>query len=122
MNEITQVRLRTKKADHHRVLKALRGYMDHEYAHPELFHYTSTRFYFTDAPDNPDEELWMCIDRYDDFDDYAASLDAARATDAETQMHASNVASLLVAGLASATRERWIEAEELAVDMPRRPA
>ena len=121
MTEVAQVKLRAKKADHDKVSKALRGYMDHEYAHPELFHYNSTRFYYMDAPDDPGEEIWMCIDHYDDFDDYAASLDNARENDVETQRHALAVASLLVPG-AIPSRERWTEDESLAVDMPGRDA
>ncbi len=115
MTEIAQIKMRTKKADHDAMSKALRGYMGHEYAHPELFHYTSTRFYFMDDPDNPDEEIWMCIHHFDDFDDYAASLDAARENDPVTQQHALAVAALLIG---VPTRDRWIEDESLAVDMP----
>jgi len=118
-NEITIVRLRARKADHDQFEKALRGYMDHEYAHPELFHYNSTRFYFMDAPDNPDEEIWICIDRYEDFgfEAYAASLENARETDPETQKHAVATASLLAPGFVP-YRERFTEAPKLAVDMP----
>lgn len=109
------MKYRINKADHDKAIKVGRDYLDYEYAHPELFHYTRTRFYFMDAPDNPDEEIWMFIDEFDDYDDYLASLVAARASDPETQKKAAAVESLFVPGSLS-DRERWTEAEESRVD------
>jgi hypothetical protein len=117
MTEIATIKFETMKGDHDKVLKAVRDYMDYEFAHPELFKYTSTRFYFMDAPDNPEVEVWLCVDHFEDFDEYAASLEEAREKDPDTLKYFMAVFSLLVPG-SDVTRDRWTEAEELAVEMP----
>ncbi|MFD4407697.1 hypothetical protein ACFWPH_33520 [Nocardia sp. NPDC058499] len=113
--EIAIMKYRVKKADHDRAIEVSRDYLDYEYAHPETFHYTSTRFYFMDAPDNPDEEVWMFIDWFDDFDDYENSLHTAQKVDLIAQEKRRAFFSVVVPDSLT-PRERWTEAERLRVD------
>ncbi len=65
------------KADHDEIERGFRALLDFEQAHPDLFHYSSTRYYTRDVPESSDEEYWMFIDRFQDFEDYKTSLIAA---------------------------------------------
>jgi hypothetical protein len=114
--QVAIMKYRTLKSNHDRVLAASRAYLDYEHAHPETFHYNSTRYYFRDVPGNPEEEQWMFIDYFDDFDDYMASLQQAQKTDPQAQEHARAFFAEIIPGSLERPRELWTEAESLRVD------
>ena len=115
MIQIAIMRMRAKKSDHDKVEQAFKDYMDYEHEHPELFHYSSTRFYFMDAPGHPGEETWMFIDHFDDYQKYLDSLGKAVGSDPTTQEHFRRCMALMVPHSVS-ERELWTEAEQLRVD------
>lgn len=115
MSQIVTAEIPAKKSDHDAMLAALKDFMDYQRAHPEICEYTKTRFYTTDAPDNPDEEIWMFIDYLDDYQKYMDSLQAAATTDPEVQQHFRRIMGLAVTGFIT-DRQFWTEAEELRVD------
>jgi hypothetical protein len=65
---------RIRKTDHDQALAAAKAVIDYERAHPELLYFTRTRSFFRDDPDNPELEIWMFIDEYDNRDAYWKSL------------------------------------------------
>ena len=69
---------KAKKADHDEIERGFRAVLDFEEAHPEMYRYSSTRYYTRDVPENPDEEeYWMFIDSSYDYAEYMASLKSA---------------------------------------------
>lgn len=68
---------RAKKKDHDEIERNFREGLDFEEANPEYFHYKFTRYYNRDVPGNPEEEYWMFIDHFEDFQDYLQSLKSA---------------------------------------------
>ena len=117
MKQIVTMRYRVKKSDHDAALKAFGDFMDYERDHPELFHYTHTAFYYMDAPGHPEEELWMFIDQFDDYQDYVDSISATVANDPIAQQHYQNCMALVVPdGWSEDDRLLWTEAEDLRVD------
>ncbi|MFC6180747.1 hypothetical protein [Lactiplantibacillus daowaiensis] len=68
---------KAKKADHDEIEHGFRAVLDFEEAHPDLYQYSSTRYYTRPVPENPEEEYWMFIDSSYDYAAYMASLKAA---------------------------------------------
>ena len=119
MKQIASMRYRIKKTNHNKALHVSREYLDYEQAHPEIFNYNRTRYYFRDASENSDEEEWMFIDWFDDYQTYLNSLDSAQEKDPEAQRLRKQFMSVVVPGsLTHDSREQWTEAEELRVDFP----
>ncbi len=67
-------RFKARKEHHDEVERGVRKFMDYEVAHPEIYHYSSTRYYTMDDPEDPEKEYWMFTDRFEDYDDYVTSL------------------------------------------------
>jgi hypothetical protein len=66
MTQIDSMRFRIAKADHEKALRAFAKILEYQQSHPELYYYTRSRSYFMQAEDNPDQEIWMFIDEYND--------------------------------------------------------
>jgi hypothetical protein len=77
MTQIDSMRFRIAKADHEKALRAFAKILEYQQSHPELYYYTRSRSYFMQAEDNPDQEIWMFIDEYDDRKRYWESLQNA---------------------------------------------
>jgi len=116
MIQIDSMRFRIAKADHAKALKLFKEILGYQRAHPELYHYFLTRSYFMDAPDNPDHEIWMFLDEYDDREDYMNSLQKARATDQASAENNRRWMEIVVPGYVPKDHEVWTEMEELRVD------
>lgn len=112
---IAIMRYRVRKENHEQALKVFREYLDYEHAHPEIYHYNKTRYYFMDAPDNPEEEIWMFIDWFDDYNDYVDSLKKSVINNPVAKDIQTRTVNLFVPDSLS-EREHWIEAEQLRVD------
>ena len=67
-------RFKASKEHHDDVERGVRKFLDYEVAHPDTYHYSSTRYYTMDDPEDPAKEYWMFIDRFEDYDDYVTSL------------------------------------------------
>ena len=70
-------RFKARKEDHDQIERDIREFMDYEVAHPDIYRYSSTRYYTMDVPGSADEEYWMFVDRFEDYEDYVASLSHA---------------------------------------------
>lgn len=120
MNQIVTIKITGKKANHQKMETALKRYMEYEHAHPKIYHYSSTRFYTMDSPDNNDEEIWLCIDHFKDYDDYLSSLKKAFKNDPESLKHYKEVISNVVDKDIDVknvpSRDLWTEVEALRVD------
>lgn len=68
---------KAKKADHDAIEQGFRAVLDFEEAHPDLYRYSSTRYYTREVPGNAAEEYWMFIDSSYDYAAYMDSLKSA---------------------------------------------
>ncbi|WEV57418.1 hypothetical protein [Ligilactobacillus acidipiscis] len=68
---------KAKKTDHDEIEHGFRAVLDFEEAHPDLYHYKSTSYYTRDVPENSEEEYWMFIDVFTDYEDYMTSIKSA---------------------------------------------
>jgi hypothetical protein len=122
---------KAKKEDHDEIERGFRALLDFEQTHSDLWHYSSTRYYTRDVPGSSDEEYWMFIDRFEDYEDYIASL-----TNAASSPEAKEAQALLLgvfshargfltgagdpfaSGLGSMMQliEHWVEVPSLRVD------
>jgi hypothetical protein len=120
MNQIVTIPITVKKINHDKMESALKSYMQYEHEHPEIFHYSSTRFYVKDSKENPDEEVWLCIDHFENYNDYMTSLKDAFENDPETQKHyQETLENMLNEGVDENNipdRDLWTEVESLRVD------
>jgi len=120
MTQIDSMRFRIAKADHAKALKLFKEILDYQRAHPELYDYFLTRSYFMTAEDNPDQEIWMFIDEYDDREAYARSLELAQRNDPTSAENNRRWKEILVPGTVPKHHEVWTEAEELRVEFKRK--
>jgi hypothetical protein len=74
MTQVDIGKFRVKKENHAQAVEAFVDMLNYQYSHPELFYYSRTRSFFMDAPDNPDEEIWMFVDEYDNREKYWNAL------------------------------------------------
>lgn len=120
MNQIVTIKITGKKVNHAKMEHALKSYMEYEHAHPEIYHYSSTRFYTMDSSDNKDEEIWLCIDHFENHEDYLGSLKEAFKSDPESLQHYKEVVSNIVDKDVDVqnvpSRNLWTEVESLRVD------
>jgi hypothetical protein len=126
MIQIDSGKFRIAKADHEKALRAFTKILEYQQAHPEIYYYTWSRSYFMEAEDNPDHEIWMFIDEYDDRQKYWESLQNALKNNPASAEHFREFLELTVPGSATkdgatvgVRRETWTELEELRVEFNR---
>jgi len=119
MAQMDSMKFRIAKGDHEKALRAFTKILDYQRAHPELFVYTRTRTFFMDAQDNPEQEIWMFIDEYEDRKAYWESLQNARKNDPISAENYRAFMQLVVPGTVPKGHEVWTELEELRVEFDR---
>ena len=119
MTQIDSMRFRIAKADHEKALRIFTRILDYQRSHPELYYYTRSRSYFMTAEDNPDHEIWMFIDEYDDRKKYWDSLQNAMKNDPASAENYRKFMGLVIPGTAPKGHEVWTEMEELRVEYNR---
>ena len=120
MTQIDTMRFRIAKADHEKALAVFKEILAYQRSHPELYDYFLTRSYFMDAEDNPNEEIWMFIDEYDDRDDYWRSLQSALRSDPSSAENNRKFMELVVPGSVPKGHDVWTELGELRVEFKRK--
>jgi hypothetical protein len=115
MTQIDSMSYRVEKADHDRAVALFKDMLDYQRSHPELYHYTRSRTFFMDAPDNPDQEVWMFIDEYDDREKYWASLMNAAQNDPQSAENRRRWAEIVVQPPPTG-HDVWTELDELRVE------
>ena len=121
MVQIDSGRYRVLKANHEKAVEVFKVILEHQHAHPEIFYYSRSRTFFMDAPDNPDEEIWMFIDEYDDREKYWSSLMKALTVDSETDEKRQSSLKFMIPGTELKGHEIWTEIEDLRVEFKDRP-
>lgn len=117
MRQVAIMKYRVYKENHDKVMQVSRDYLDYEAAHPEIFKYNKTRYFYRDHPEFNDQEEWMFIDYFDDYNEFIASLDGAQENDTQAQAFAKAFLDNIIPGsLDKESRELWTEAESLRVD------
>ena len=116
MTQIDRMEFRIAKADHGKALELFTKILGYQRSHPEIYYYTRSRSWFMEAPDNPDQEIWMFIDEYDDREKYWKSLQEAITNDPASTENNRRWAEILVSGTVPKTHEVWTELEELRVE------
>src|SRR3974390_631315 len=103
-----------RKNDHDKAVSLFAGILNYQKAHPEIYYYTRSRSFFREDPTNPDHEIWMFIDEYDNRAVYWQSLLDAAANDANG---AANLAAwqALVVPPPPTCHIVWTEIQELRV-------
>src|SRR6516165_4520298 len=81
MTQIDRMEFRIAKSDHDKALELFARMLGYQRSHPEIYYYSLSRSWFREAPDNPDHEIWMFIDEYDDREKYWTSLQQALMND-----------------------------------------
>jgi hypothetical protein len=121
MTQIDSMKFRIAKADHEKALRAFTKVLKYQQDHPEIYYYTRSRSYFMPADDNPEHEIWMFIDEYDDREKYWASLQNAMKNDPDSAANHREFQALILPGSAPMTlkHEVWTEMEELRVQFDR---
>ena len=118
--QIDTGQFRIRKADHDQALAAAKAVIDYERAHPELLYFTRTRSFFRDDPDNPELEIWMFIDEYDNRDAYWHALtDAASSGNPEGVAVQKAFVAFMTDGQPSG-HQTWTEIKEFRVQYPER--
>jgi hypothetical protein len=107
---------RITKADHDKALKLFTEITEYQRSHPEIYYYTRSRCWFMEAPDNPDHEIWMFIDEYDDREKYWKSLQEAITNDPASTDNNRRWMELLVPGSVPKGHEVWTELDALKVE------
>lgn len=110
-------RFRAKKSDHAEIERTMREFYDFESAHPEVYHYGSTRTYTMPDAEDPEKEYWMFVDKFANYEDYIQSLyEASHGEDnKEGQRLMAKVVSLHE-GFIGNTIDHWTEVPTLRVD------
>ena len=116
MTQIDSMRFRIAKADHEKALRVFTKILDYQRSHPELYHYSRSRSCLMDAEDNPDQEIWMFIDEYDDREAYWDSLQKAMRDDPTSAENNRTWMELIVPGTTPKGHEVWTEMEQLRVE------
>ena len=116
MTQIDRMEFRIAKTDHGKALELFTKILDYQRMHPEIYYYTRSRSWFREAPDNPDQEIWMFIDEYDDREKYWNSLQQAMMNDRASADNNRRWAEILVPGTTPKVHEVWTELEELRVE------
>ena len=116
MTQMDSMKFRIAKGDHEKALRAFANILGYQRSHSTLLAYTRSRSYFMDAEDNPDQEIWMFIDEYDDRKAYWESLQNAMKNDPTSAENYRTFMELVVPGTAPKGHEVWTEMEELRVD------
>jgi hypothetical protein len=126
MTQTDSMKFRILKKDHEKALQAFPKILQYQQAHPEIYYYTRSRSYFMDAEDNPDYEIWMFIDEYDNREKYWDSLQNAMKNDPASAENYRNFLTLMIPGSATESgsaaglrHEVWTEMEELRVEFNR---
>lgn len=85
-----------------------------QHSRPDLYYYTRTRVFFREDPADPEHEIWMFMDEYDNREVYFKSLMDAASNDPES---ASNMAAwkALLGPPAPEGHIVWTKAQELRV-------
>lgn len=110
-------RFLAKKADHETIERTMREFYDYEKAHPEIYHYSSTRTYTMPDEDNPEKEYWMFVDKFEDYNDYITSL--YKASHGPDNKEGQKLMDRVVAhheGFIGNTIDHWTEIPSLRVD------
>ncbi|MDR1414301.1 MAG: hypothetical protein LBI96_00690 [Odoribacteraceae bacterium] len=122
MTQIDIGKMRVKKENHARAVEIFADMLRYQHAHPELFYYSRTRSFFMDAPDAPDEEIWMFIDEYDNREKYWNAL--ITSVDGNPllleKLHAC-FSILTPPASRLAPHETWTEIEEMRISFEHRP-
>ena len=71
------VRWRVLKENHEKQFEFWREVLDYQRIHPEIFHYTRSRFY-TMSEEGSSEEHWICLDEYDNREAYDKTMKTMR--------------------------------------------
>lgn len=110
-------RFRAKKADHEAIERTMREFYDYESAHPEIYHYSSTRTYTMPDKEDPEKEYWMFVDKFENYEDYIQSLYKASHDDdnKEGQRLMDQVVSYHEGFIGNAI-DHWTEVPTLRVD------
>jgi len=103
-----------RKQDHEKAITLFERILKYQHAHPELYYYTRTRVFFREDPTNPDHEIWMFIDEYDNRAVYWQSLMDAAAKDAESAANMTAWKALIVPPPPTG-HVVWTEIQELRV-------
>src|SRR3974377_2451954 len=111
VTQIDSMRFRIAKADHEKALPVFTKILDYQRSHPELYHYSRSRSCLMDAEDNPDQEIWMFIDEYDDREAYWDSLELVQRNDPTSAENNRRWKEILVPGTVPKHHEVWTEAE-----------
>jgi hypothetical protein len=117
--QIDTVHVTFRKADHDKAVELLSRVLAYQAAHPEIYYYSRSRTYFREDPSNPEHELWMCVDEYDNREVYWQSLMQAVASDPDS---AANMAAFqaLAVPPPPAGHLTWTEIQELRVQFDSR--
>ena len=116
MTQIDRMEFRIAKADHDKALVFFTKILDYQRSHPDIYYYTRSRSWFMQAPDNPDHEIWMFIDEYDDREKYWNSLQQALINDPTSAENNRKWAELLIPGTVPKAHEVWTELDPLRVE------
>src|SRR3974390_894286 len=114
VRQIDSQHFAVRKNDHDKAVALFAGILNYQKAHPEIYYSPRSRSFFREDPTNPDHEIWMFIDEYDNRAVYWQSLLDAAANDANG---AANLAAwqALVVPPPPTGHIVWTEIQELRV-------
>lgn len=77
MSQVETMHYRILMKNHDKMIQALVKALDYQKAHPSLIHYSLSRTWFRQAPDNPAQEIWMFMDESNNHTEYAKTMKTA---------------------------------------------
>lgn len=77
MTEVETMHYRILKKNHQKMIQALVKALDYQKAHPSLIHYSLSRTWFRQAPDDSEQEIWMFMDESNNHTEYAKTMKTA---------------------------------------------
>lgn len=77
MSEVETMHYRVLKKNHDKMIEALVKALDYQKANSSLINYSLSRTWFREAPDNPEQEIWMLMDESSNHEKYAETMKTA---------------------------------------------
>lgn len=76
---VETMQYRILKANHQKMVSALAKALQYQRENPSLIHYSLSRTWFREDPDNPEQEIWMFMDEAKSHEAYASSMVSSQA-------------------------------------------
>ncbi len=114
--KVETMEYRVLKVNHQKMVDALAKAVQYQRNNPTLIHYSLSRTWFHEDPENPEQEIWMFMDEAKNHDAYASSMVSSQ-EDTQAAGYMQHFKDMVIPGSSPLKHTVWEEIPELHVEL-----